>query len=619
MINWNKVYDIKNRLSGFNLTLRHKLLVLFFIITLPFLVFIVFTFSLVRKTVSSQMDSYQKAVVVSVNKLIEHYILNCQKSLTTLASEKNFRYAVSVKKRDLINLNLKRVFVKYKNFSFLGIVGRRNNKFYMLSSYPDDYSTITEYEEIYNYLKYSFNNPSVRISNAYNFRDKKEVILVYPLRGALLIGGIDLNNLSQLLEKVKPIEESRFIILDPNSGIIMGEGDKFEHKLPDSEGVIKYGKDKNLAYYVKNESINWQILLSSPYRVIYRSSIYMGTLAIIIVILGISTALFLASYFSKKVTQPISALNKGAQILGSGNLSYRIMLNTGDEIEELAKEFNKMGEELEKSYDSLGEKIKNATRNLENAYKEIEEKNVALRKADKMKSEFLASMSHELRTPMNAIIGFTALLSDEVYGKVSKKQKETYEKIMRSTNHLLKLINDILDLSKIEAGRIKLIPEKFRVDVLLKELSEEVKPLAMEKNLEFILNMENDIQCFNDYLRVRQVIMNLLSNAIKFTKEGKVEIKAGKLTEGFFVEVSDTGIGIKQEDLEHIFDEFVQADGSVTREFGGTGLGLSISRKLVNMMGGKIEVKSELEKGTVFKVILPYENKAEKVNKHVSV
>lgn len=602
-----KIADIiRDMLSGFNLRLRQKLLILFFITTLPFLIFIIFTFSLVRKTVSSQMDSFQKAVVVSVNKLVEHYVLNCQKSLTALASEKNFRDTVSTKKTDLLKLNLKRVFIKYKTFSFLGIAVKNGGRLYVLSGYPEDYRTITDYEEIYKYLKNNFSNTSPGISNVYKFRDKNEVILTCPLMDALLIGGINLNNLSQLLEKVKPIKESSFVILDQNSGVIMGDGDKFEYELPDAEGVIMFGEDRHLAYYVKNPALNWQLLLSSPYRVIYKSSIYLGGLVFAIVVLGISTALFLASYFSRKVTLPISVLNKGAQILGSGNLSYRINLDTGDEIEELAGEFNSMGEALKKSYDSMGEKIKNATRDLEDAYKEIEEKNLALKKVDKLKSEFLASMSHELRTPMNAIIGFTSLLSEGVYGKVSEKQKDAYEKIMRSTNHLLKLINDILDLSKIEAGKVKLYPEKFQLEVLLKELSEEVRPLASEKKLEFTLQPEGDIQCFHDYLRVRQVVTNLLSNAIKFTKEGSVKIKTGSMPEGFFVEVSDTGIGIKEEDIGHIFDEFIQADGSITREFGGTGLGLSISRKLAVMMGGKIEVKSEFGKGTVFTVTLPY-------------
>lgn len=613
-IMFSKLHDwvsaLSNLLEGqirrLKLRLRHKLLILFFIIALPSLMFIVVTFAIIRKTVSSQMNSFQKAVVTSAHKLVEHYIINCQKSLITLASEKNFRSAIKNKDTGFLKLNLKRVFTKHKNFSFLGVVRKKDGKLYMPASYPPAYNTLTGHKEIYDYLKFNFSNPSARISNAYKFKQKKEVILVYPMRKALLIGGVNLENLAQLLKKIKPIKESKFIILDPDGGIILGGEGRFEHEMSGKEGIIRFSDKKNLAYYALNPAIKWWVMLSSPHRVIYRSSLYLRSLGLVFIVLGVVTAFILALYFSKRVTLPIAFLNKGARILGEGNLSYRIRLKTGDELEELANEFNRMGEELKKSYDSMGEKIKNATRDLKDAYSEIEEKNEALQKSDRLKSAFLASMSHELRTPMNAIIGFTSLLHDGTYGKVSKKQKDTYEKIMRNTRHLLNLINDILDLSKIEAGMMKLEPETIKISILLNDLSEEVRPLAAEKKLDFVLEAEEEIECYHDYTRVRQVIMNLISNAIKFTTEGEVRIKTGKLDNSFFIEVRDTGIGIKEDDMEHIFDEFVQADGSITREFGGTGLGLSISRKLIEMMGGRIEVESQWKKGTAFKVILPY-------------
>ncbi len=596
---------LKKNLSKLKLKLRYKLLILFFIITLPTL-FSFFTFSLISGTLFSQMDSIQKAVVTGSHKLVEHYILNCQKSLITLASEKNFRIAVRDKDINLLKLNLKRVYVKHKNFTFLGVVRKRNDKLFILSSWPASYSSLTDNKEIYSFLKYNFRNPKARVSNVYVFREKKEIIIVYPLRGALLIGGLNLENLSQLLEKIKPVRESSFIVLGPDKGIILGGEGKFKHELPDEEGVIKLTDKKSLIYYALNPAKKWWIMLSSPYRIVYRSIIYLRRIVIVFVVLAIITAFILALYFSKRVVLPIAYLNKGARILGKGDLSYRIKLKTGDELEELANEFNRMGEELKKSYDSMEEKIKNATKDLKKAYGEIEEKNRELQKADRLKSEFLASMSHELRTPMNAIIGFTALLEDGIYGKVTKKQKTTYGKVMRNTRHLLNLINDILDLSKIEAGRMKLVPETVKVNLLLCDLGEEVKPLAQEKDLDFVIEAEDEIECYHDYTRVRQVIMNLISNAIKFTKDGQVKVIAGKLDTGFFIEVIDTGIGIKEEDLKHIFDEFVQADGSITREFGGSGLGLSICKKLIKMMGGEIEIKSEWEKGTTSKVVLPY-------------
>jgi signal transduction histidine kinase len=564
------------------------------------------TFSIISRTYSSKMDSFNKAIVTSSQKLIEHYVLGCQKGLNTLASEKNFRHAVMKKDSGRIKINLKRVFIKYKNFSFLGVVGKENDKLYMMSTWPSNYDALTDKKDIYDFLKFNFSNPAERISGVYYFRGRKEVFIVYPLKKALLIGGVYLENLSQLLKKVKPVEESSFILLDDESNYIIGGDDSFTYELPDEEGAVMLADKKDLIYYVYNKVVKWWIILSSPYNVVYRSSIYLRRLVIVFIVLSIAAALLLAAYFSKLVNQPISYLNKGARILGSGNLSYRIRLNTGDELEELAKEFNSMGEELKKSYDSLGEKIKNATRDLEDAYKEIDKKNKALQRADRLKSEFLASMSHELRTPMNAIIGFTSLLDDGVYGKVTKKQKNTYEKIMRNTRHLLNLINDILDLSKIEAGRMKLVPEDVKLSMVLNDLAEEVRPLASEKELGFEIQSDEDIQCFHDYTRLRQIIMNLLSNAIKFTREGMISVRTEKLEDKFMVEVKDTGIGIKEEDQKHIFDEFVQADGSITREFGGTGLGLSICNKLIKMMGGRIEVESQWEVGTAFRVFLPY-------------
>jgi len=290
---------------------------------------------------------------------------------------------------------------------------------------------------------------------------------------------------------------------------------------------------------------------------------------------------------------------------------FRINLKTGDELEKLALEFNRMAEELKKSYDSLDEKIRNATKDLKEAYIEIEDKNRRLEEADKLKSEFLANMSHELRTPLNAIIGFTDLIKEGVYGKVNKNQYDKLDRIHRNANHLLNLINDILDLSKIEAGKMELYPEKFDLSSLIYEIKEEMEPLAKERGLDFITETDN-IDVYLDYRRLKQIVLNLVSNAIKFTKQGYVKIRTYQDEDNFYIEVEDTGIGIKEEKIEHIFEEFRQIDGSTTREFGGTGLGLSITKKLTELMKGKIEVKSEIDKGSVFRLIFPRTKKEEK-------
>jgi signal transduction histidine kinase len=350
--------------------------------------------------------------------------------------------------------------------------------------------------------------------------------------------------------------ESEFIVLDKNGNLMVGKSIDKDYNPPQQAGVRKVETKKSVIYYEPIEIINGWVGLETPDIAIYRNLTYLIRLLIVFIVFSVAVALLLAIYFSKKVTGPVENLNMGARILGAGNLAYRIELKTGDEIQELADEFNLMAEKLKESYDSLGDKIRIATRDLQDAYSQIEDKNQQLKKADKLKSEFLASMSHELRTPINAIIGFSSLMEEGTYGKLTQRQEETLDKIIRNTNNLLNLINDILDLSKIEAGRMSLHTEKIKVNNLLKELSEELRPLAEAKGLDFKL---------------------------------------------------DTGKGIKKEQLKHIFDEFVQADGSVTREFGGTGLGLSISKKLIDMMGGKIEIESKWEQGSSFKVFLPYE------------
>ncbi|MFC2048684.1 ATP-binding protein [Elusimicrobiota bacterium] len=589
------------------ISLRKKLLILFSLITLPSLIFILLTYTINNKIVVNQLESFQKAVVTGSHKLVEHYVKNCQKSMTTLGSEKNFRYLVSIKNPLLIKKELIRVFRKNKNFRFLAVVTKNNNELYTIAAYPEEYKNMLSEKHIADYMEENYSHPKENeISNAVQINQMNEVLIVFPLRKALVVGAIDLNKLASLLEKTKPIEESRFILLDPGKGYIKGGVGRFPYDINDNEGSVTIKENKSIAYYAVNEGIEWTVLLATPKRIIYGNLFNLRLLVIIFIILGITLTFLIALYFSDWITKPIGVLNKGARILGEGNLNYRIDLITGDELEELAKEFNMMGEELKKSYDSMGEKIRIATKDLELAYEEIGKKNEGLEEADRIKSEFLASMSHELRTPINAIIGFTSLMEEGIYGNITEKQKETLKKIMRNTHHLLNLINDILDLSKIEAGRMELHPEKFKLSGLINEIIIEVSSLAHEKNLEIKNDLDDKIKMEQDFTRLKQVIMNLISNAIKFTNEGYVQIKTYKDKDNnIAIDVSDTGIGIKEEQLDHIFDEFVQADGSITREFGGTGLGLSISKKLADMMGGKMEVNSVWEEGSTFRLLLP--------------
>ncbi len=270
------------------------------------------------------------------------------------------------------------------------------------------------------------------------------------------------------------------------------------------------------------------------------------------------------------------------------------------ENERLAGELKQLNEELE-------DRIHMATVELAERNRRLEWQSRELEKASRLKSEFLASMSHELRTPINAVLGYTSLMREEIYGELTEKQKGGLDKVNTASQHLLDLINDILDLSKIEAGKMPVYLEEVSVRHMVSELHEAVEPLAREKRLDLQVEAEPDLpDLFTDRTKLKQILLNLLSNAIKFTSEGGVKLEATRIEDDRIqIFVADTGIGIKSEDVETIFDDFRQVDQSPTREYGGTGLGLSITRKLVALLEGNIRVESAYGEGSTFYIDLP--------------
>jgi PAS domain S-box-containing protein len=229
--------------------------------------------------------------------------------------------------------------------------------------------------------------------------------------------------------------------------------------------------------------------------------------------------------------------------------------------------------------------------------------------ANKAKSTFLANMSHELRTPLNAIIGFTRIVQRKAEGLLPEKQIENLEKVLTSSEHLLNLINTVLDIAKIEAGRMDVLSANFRINALIDLCINTAQPLlkpgvALEKKVGESLST-----VYSDQDKIKQIILNLLSNAAKFTHEGKIILSTTKDGENLCISVVDTGIGISQEAISRIFKEFQQADSSTTRQYGGTGLGLSISRNLAHLLGGELTVESELGKGSIFTLRIPIQFK----------
>ena len=225
-------------------------------------------------------------------------------------------------------------------------------------------------------------------------------------------------------------------------------------------------------------------------------------------------------------------------------------------------------------------------------FRELEQKSRELAAASRHKSEFLANMSHELRTPLNAVLGYAELIQDGIYGEVPEKIHAVLERVQQNGRHLLGLINDVLDLSKIEAGQLTLAPVEYSLRELVLDVVSATEALAAEKKLALEVEVAADLpHGQGDERRLTQVLMNLVGNAIKFTDAGKVGIRA-KVEDGSFrVEVRDTGPGIAPADRERIFEEFQQVDASSTRKKGGTGLGLAIARRIVELHGGRIWVE----------------------------
>lgn len=318
---------------------------------------------------------------------------------------------------------------------------------------------------------------------------------------------------------------------------------------------------------------------------------------------SVSIVMIVAILFltTEKLMRPIERLTTAvATISKTGDLTTKVDVLSKDEVGQLGRAFNDMSTKLQSTHATLEQRIAEKTAHLQQAI-------LALERANKMKSEFLANMSHELRTPLNAIIGFAEVLRDKIAGDLNEEQTDFVTDIHSSGCHLLQMINDILDLSKIEAGKMELQYGIFLVPEAIDEVNTILKGLASKKHLELktvILTEVKNIEA--DRVKFKQVLYNLLSNAIKFTPEnGKIILEAGVMDDMLQLSVSDTGIGMKSEDQQKVFKEFWQADSSFARKYEGTGLGLALTKRIVEMHGGKIWFESEYGKGSVFYFTLP--------------
>jgi len=355
-------------------------------------------------------------------------------------------------------------------------------------------------------------------------------------------------------------------------------------------------------------------------------------------LLGIAVALagsLLAAVAIHSLVRPLAHLMEGNRRVARGDFSLRLEVRSRDEFGRLARSWNQMADEIQRSRDlaiRYFESLRTNAEELEEANRTLKLKNEEIAKASRMKSEFLAIMSHELRTPLNGILGFSEVLLDGKFGRLNEKQTRFVENTLTSGRHLLRLINDLLDLSKIEAGKMEIEPASVDLRQSLEEIQTLVRALALKKGLELHFAPAPERTASTDPKLFKQVMFNLLSNAIKFTPAGGRVLVAVRCLDGralraepishalpsgrhevipdrelIFVEVSDTGIGIAPEDHDKIFVPFQQLDSSYARRQEGTGLGLALTRRVVHLLGGDIWFTSRPAEGSQFVFYVPLE------------
>ena len=363
-----------------------------------------------------------------------------------------------------------------------------------------------------------------------------------------------------------------------------------------------------------NQIGNVIVTLTSRYATEEKINNIKNGVIITLIILLITTVFIIRK--SQTITQPIKSLTRTVRSIASGNLDVQIEKNATGEIGVLQSCINHMTGELKHFQSDMENQLNEYTHELQQTMEELEIRNAELDitrskaiYANNAKSEFLANMSHEIRTPLSGIIGFTELLQGT---QLSNQQKDYAHTIQKSAKSLLEIINDILDLAKIESGKIEIATSEFNLTDIIEDIVNLLSPIALEKNIELFYRVEKNVPniIYSDPFRIHQILINLIGNAIKFTDKGYVylQVTSGEIESvetSIKFTISDTGIGMSSEDRKKLFKAFTQADTSITRRFGGTGLGLVISRKLILLMKGEIGFDSTEGEGSTFWFSVP--------------
>jgi signal transduction histidine kinase len=354
--------------------------------------------------------------------------------------------------------------------------------------------------------------------------------------------------------------------------------------------------------------VGWKVFVEQPESAVFapvRGKIWRTAL---LLAAFLAAGLGLSVLLARRLARPVRQMRTAAARIGGGAYDERISLARRDELGGLADEFNRMAASLQAAVRGLEQRVDDRTQELQQALAELAQKGSQLEVASRHKSEFLANMSHELRTPLNAIIGFSQVLRQRLFGEINAKQEEYLDDILASGKHLLNLINDVLDLSKVEAGQVELDVAPFSLREALERGVVMVREEAKRNGVRLSLELTAEVDLVDgDERRVQQVVFNLLSNAVKFTPSGgRVVIASAREDGEVLVSVTDTGPGIAAGDQERIFEEFQQTEVGV-RQREGTGLGLALSKRLVELHRGRIWVESQAGHGSRFVFTLPIE------------
>ena len=400
------------------------------------------------------------------------------------------------------------------------------------------------------------------------------------------------------------------VLEEKNLGALPQVHDALANAATAPDGASTNGQNSDgtdvLSAFVSVNPPGWFVFVEEPLSEAFapiQAAIWRTALLLVVFVLA---AIAASAVLARNLARPIEAIQVAAAKIGSGSLDQRIEVSSRDELGALADEFNHMTARLQASYAGLERQVQERTRELAGALAELDMKSHELEAASHHKSEFLANMSHELRTPLNAISGFSQVLRKGLFGEINEKQAEYLDDILVSSRHLLSLIDDVLDLSKVEAGQIELRTAPFSLPQTLERGVVTLRERATKSGVRMALSSDPGVDTvIGDERRINQVVLNLLSNAVKFTPAGgTIEVNAQRVDGELRVSIRDDGPGIAAEDQVRIFEEFQQAEAGM-RQQEGTGLGLALSKRLVELHGGRIWVESEPGNGSTFVFTLP--------------